>query len=121
MNKKRDDAGSKFERKITKLLESWGIEVSETSNSGATHGNGDRILNSRFLAECKLQEYRGDKLIKNVTVKLNEFLKMERQAKNNMKTPIMIIGNGLGDSFAVMRLSLLAELINESGRWQENV
>jgi len=119
--KKRKDPGSKYEDKLIKRFEKEGLVATKTSNSGATYNNGDIILEYVYMIDSKLQEYRGSTLIKNITVNLNEFKKLELQSKSYGKTPILIVVNGMGDEFAVMNTSTLIQLLKDAKHGSENI
>lgn len=112
MKKKKNNSGEKFEIRVYETLEKAGHKARRTCNSGAAFNDGDILLDN-FMIDCKLQEFRGTKLLKNMTLKIDEFHKLEQQARGLFKTPIMVLGNGYGEAFAVMKLNEFIELLKE--------
>lgn len=115
----RNSAGDKAEKTTANKLRKLGIEVSETKVSGAYWNDGDLII-QQFMIDSKLQEYRGDKLIRNLTLKIDEFNKITEQARAYLKRPAMILHNGYGESFVVLRLDDFAELIENQNEHTED-
>lgn len=108
----RDSEGDKAEKLTAKRLRKLGIEVSETKISGAYWNDGDLIVQD-FMVDSKLQEYRGQKLVKDLKLKIDEFIKITDQARAYLKRPAMILHNGYGESFVVLRLEDFADLIKK--------
>lgn len=106
----RNSEGDRAEKLTAQKLRKLGVDVAETKTSGAYWNDGDLII-GEFMCDSKLQEYRGQKLIKNLALKMNEFKKITDQARAYFKRPMMILHNGYGDSFVVLRLEDFAYLI----------
>lgn len=115
----RNSEGDRAEKLTAKKLRKLGISVSETKTSGAYWNDGDLIIDE-FMCDSKLQEYRGKKLIKNLSLKMNEFKKITDQARSYFKRPMMILHNGYGESFVVLRLEDFAYLIETHNEQEED-
>lgn len=112
MNKKRSSNGDKFAQAIARKLAHAGLEILETNNSGACHGDGD-ILVKDFMIDCKLQEHRGGTAQVNLSLKHAEMIKLCQEAINHLKKPCLIVGNGIGNVYAVVRLEDFIDLLKK--------
>lgn len=104
------EVGEKLEKHVIRRCRNAGLKAYQTANSGAARDDAD-IRCGRFLIECKAQEERNGKPVRNMKIDKGVFDKLKRQAQANLCIPVQCIGNGVGDVVVVMELDTLLYLL----------